>query len=554
MSEPKDSGNELRILTQRLSESERLFRLAMDRAPHGMALIGLDLKFQQVNQALRTMLGRDESWLLSHSLADVIHPDDRVIDLAELNDMLTGTAATTVEESRWVTGLGSVVWVIHSTALLLDAQDVPLFYVSHVLDNTDAHLARAELSYRTTHDPLTGLVNKDQLLEVVSRILHREPRRGGLTALLFCDLDYFNAVNDTYGHGVGDDVLRRAAGRVAAMVRAEDIVARLDGDEFVVVLNDVFDIAAAVSVAQKIRKAVCRPLRLEQHTVNITVSIGIAFASPGSDSVSLLGNANIALAEAKGSGRNRIVVSGHDSTSSIAIGISNGLRDGQFVPWFQPIVDLVTGDLTGYEALARWVRLDGSVTEPNDFLVVARRTTLIADLDLLVMRESIARLATLPEELHVAVNFSLTTLTSPDYPDLVTEELTQRGVDPTRLHLEFSESIVPSITESVRQAMSDLADTGVRWYIDNFGTGRSSISDLRELPIAGLKLDRSVTANLGSETTHNERISRALVGLGTALGLDTVAEGVETPEQAAIVTDQGWKHAQGWLYGRPEPL
>jgi PAS domain S-box-containing protein len=159
VSEAKDAGDELRILTQRLSESERLFRLAMDRAPHGMALIRLDLTFQQVNQALCTMLGRDEQWLLSHSLADVIHPDDRVIELAELNDMLTGTAATTVEESRWVTGDGSVVWVIHSTALLLDAQDVPLFYVSHVLDNTDAHLARAELSYRTTHDPLTGLVN-----------------------------------------------------------------------------------------------------------------------------------------------------------------------------------------------------------------------------------------------------------------------------------------------------------------------------------------------------------------------------------------------------------
>ncbi|MEI8084149.1 MAG: EAL domain-containing protein, partial [Actinomycetes bacterium] len=521
MSKPTDTRNEIRALTARLSESERLFRLAMERAPHGMALIGLDLTFQQVNQALCTMLGRDEAWLLAHSLADVIHPDDREIDRAELNDMLTGTAATTVEESRWLTGDGSVVWVIHSTGLLRDEQDVPLYYVSHVLNNTDAHLARAELSYRATHDPLTGLVNKDQLLEVISRILHREPRRGGLTALLLCDLDYFNAVNDTYGHGVGDDVLRRAAGRVAALVRAEDIVARLDGDEFVVVLNDVFDMAAAVSVAQKVRKAVCKPLRLEQFTVNITGSIGIAFASPGSDSVSLLGNANIALAEAKASGRNRIVVSGHDSTSSIAIGISNGLRDGQFVPWFQPIVDLVTGDLTGYEALARWVRLDGSVTEPHDFLVVARRTTLIADLDLLIMRESIAQLATLPEHLHVAVNFSMTTLTSPDYAELVVEELTRHGVDPARLHLEFSESVVPSITESVRQAMSDLADTGVRWYIDNFGTGRSSISDLRELPIAGLKLDRSVTANLGSGTAHNERVARALVGLGNALGLDT---------------------------------
>ena len=260
------------------------------------------------------------------------------------------------------------------------------------------------------------------------------------------------------------------------------------------------------------------------------------------------------LYEAKEGGHNRIAVSGHDSTSGLETAIRDALRDGQFAPWFQPIVDLETAATVGYEALARWLRPDGSVVEPDDFLAVARRSTLVTDLDRVVLADSIGLLRELTSPLHVAVNLAMTTLTNPDCAEMVAESLAVSDVDPARLRLEVSESMVPELTNRVRTVMRTIADTGVRWYVDNFGTGSSTIPQLRELPIAGLKLDRSVTARLSANDVDYERQARALVGLGDGFGLDTVAEGIETPEQAAILANQGWKHGQGWLYGKPAPV
>lgn len=542
------------VLARRASaKSDRLFRLAMDAGPQGLALVDLDLRFIQVNRALCGMLDRDEAWFLSHTLRDVTHAADAEAEEAGLDQLLRGDVDKTVHEHRWLRADGSSAWVLASSALLHDEEQEPMSFVVYVQDNTEAHLTREKLAFRATHDPLTGLVNSADVRQQIAELLSHTPRRAGVTGLLYCDLDHFKQINDTYGHDVGDEVLRAIAARVASTVRADDIVSRLGGDEFVVVLNNVYDMASAVVVAQKIRKAVSVPVPISNiGSLNITISVGIALAGPTTDVRTLLRNADIALYEAKENGHNRIAASGHDY--SLENGIRDGLRDGQFVPWFQPIVDLGTASLAGYEALARWVRPDGTVVEPNDFLAVARRSTLVTDLDMVVLAESIALLARLPSPLHVASNFSITTLTNPDCAELVAEALSAADVDPTRLCLEVSESVVPEFTNRVRAVMSSIADLGVRWYVDNFGTGSSTISQLRELPIVGIKLDRSVTSRLVSDDVGYQREANALLGLGDGFGLDTVSEGIETPEQATILTAQGWKHVPGGLYGGPQAV
>lgn len=535
-----------------LDRSQNLLRLAIDGAPQGMAVAGLDLSFRQVNPALCTMLGRDQEWMLSHSVRDVVFPEDFEADLAGRSKLRDGAVEKNIQECRWRKSDGSIVWVLHSTGLLRDAQNNPLFYVSHIQDNTEAHKLGAELAFRASHDPLTGLTNRDKLEERIATALNFKQRRGGAAGLLFCDLDYFSSVNSTYGHAAGDEVLRMVAQRMTSVLRADDIVTRIGGDEFVVVLAQVYDMPAAATVAEKLRAAISEPMQIDEtHVTTTTMSIGVALADPDIDAHRLLRNADAAMYEAKNAGRNRVVLHNDASTARAEMDIRTGLADGQFVPWFQPIVNLVDGAVIGYEALVRRVRPDGSISTPADFLPVAERTTLITELDLHILNECVQMLGQLSAPMHVSVNVSAATLASSNYAKCVIDALTASGVDPTRLHLEFTETALLSVTTDVRQAMSELADLGVRWYVDDFGTGYSSIAHLRDLPVAGLKLDLSFTAGLGSDDPTCEQLASALVGLADGLGLDTVAEGVETPQQAAILRAQGWLHAQGWLYGRP---
>ena len=300
------------LAREALERSENLFRVAMDGAPQGMAVVGLDLRFLQVNKALAAMLGRDEAWLLSHTLREVISPEDLDADLAGNNELFTGNAQRIVREGRWLRADGSTLWVVHSTGLLRDENDVPLFHVSHIQDNTVAHERNAALAYQASHDPLTGLVNRDQLQQRITESLQFRPRRPGSTGVLYCDIDHFKAINDGRGHAAGDEVLQIVAQRMASVLRSGDTVARIGGDEFVAVLAQVYDLASAAAVAEKVRAAVSQPLTLADGAViEIAMSIGAALASPEIDAHRLLRNADAALYAAKNAGRNQVRVFEH---------------------------------------------------------------------------------------------------------------------------------------------------------------------------------------------------------------------------------------------------
>lgn len=234
-------------------------------------------------------------------------------------------------------------------------------------------------------------------------------------------------------------------------------------------------------------------------------------------------------------------------------GARTGLLAGEFTTWLMPIASLSNGRLAGYEALVRWQRPDGTIAEPKDFLPFLETTALIAELDLEVLRQAIATLELVPDEGFVSVNTSARTLEAPGYPDRVIALIEASGIEPARLHLEITETSLLGLSPAIVDGMRRIDATGVHWYVDDFGTGYSSISHLRDLPISGLKLDVSFTAGIGRGDERSTQLAQALGTLSIVLGLETIAEGVETAEQARLLSEQGWRLGQGWLYGHAEP-
>lgn len=226
---------------------------------------------------------------------------------------------------------------------------------------------------------------------------------------------------------------------------------------------------------------------------------------------------------------------------------------GEFVPWFQPIVRLSDDSLAGFEALARW-RHEGRTLEPAEFLDVLLHAQWITRLDHAIVEPSVAALANQRSDVFVSINVTGLTLARAGYATHVRQCLERHGVDPHRLHIEVTETMLLNLDEPVLAQMIELADLGVRWYVDDFGTGYSAISHLRDMPVSGLKLDRSFTEGIGRGDSTARHLANGLVGLANGLGLDSVAEGVETRAEADYLRTLGWRHAQGWLYGKPAPL
>lgn len=427
-------------------------------------------------------------------------------------------------------------------------------------DTADLRRRLSELDHSRRHDAVTGLAVLSVALARIRQALDRQAGTGAVLAVLSIGVDGLTPVNDALTHAGGDQLIAFLAGRIVRAVGEPDRVGRGTGDEFIVLLGDLASAAEAAQMAERILTACRSPITIGGQPIDPTVSIGIATSAAGALPDELLRDASLAMRQAKARGRNcfallddALATEAH-TRLLFAAEIQRGLVMEEFAAWFMPIVCFETGEVTGYEALARWVRPDGLEVGPAEFLPCAERRGLIARIDRLVLRQALAALSRLPEGLTMAVNVSAASLAQPDVAQLVGQALQAAGVSPERLHLEVTETALLSVTERIRQQMEQLAGLGVRWYVDDFGTGYSSISHLRDLPIAGLKLDRSFTCAMRAKDTKSLRLSQALVGVAEGLELDTVAEGVETVEEARLLTSQGWLRGQGWLYGKAAPL
>ncbi len=541
---------------QELAEAQRRYRLLVRHASDVVVELDGEHRIVWVSESIEARLGWRSDALLGQPAIGLVHREDR-LQVLRAGLRLAGPGSFR-QDLRILCADGGWLWMLGSAhphpgeeagALVLSLRDIH-----------DQVRIRAALDHSLHHDPISGLAVRPLALDRIRRALDGLEDTGASLAVLSIGVDGLTQVNNALTHAGGDKLIALLAARIVREIGHPEQVGRGTGDEFIVLLNDPDAGAAATLAAERILRACRAPVSIGGQPIDPTVSIGIATARAGALPDELLRDASLAMRQAKGRGRNgyallddALATEAH-TLLLFAAEIQRGLVMGEFAAWFMPIVAFDSGQVTGYEALARWVRPDGIEVPPADFLPCAECRGLIARIDLLVLRQALAALSRLPPTVTMAVNVSAATLALPDYPELVGEALRAAGVVPERLHLEVTETALLTVTERIGQQIQQLASQGVRWYVDDFGTGYSSISHLRDLPIAGLKLDRSFTCAMRAKDTKSLRLAQALVGVAEGLELDTVAEGVETAEEARLLTSQGWFHGQGWLYGKAAPL
>ena len=426
-----------------------------------------------------------------------------------------------------------------------------------------AHLgARQELEQRLEHmahhDALTNLPNRLRLRQAMENELARV-QRGESVAVLCLDLDHFKSVNDTLGHPVGDRLLEAVAERLRQNVRDVDIVARVGGDEFAIVQVAAEQPRGAIILADRLIETLAKPFDLDGHQVVIGTSIGIALAPlDGLDTDQLIKNADMALYRAKADGRGvfRFFEPEMDAKMqarrTLEIDLRKALAEGEFELFYQPLVNLASNEVSGFEALLRWNHPTRGLVPPSEFIPIAEEMGLIVPLGERILRQACAEAAGWPDDIKVAVNLSPVQFKSKTLALAVTSALASSGLPPHRLELEITESVLLQDNETTLTTLHQLRQLGVRISMDDFGTGYSSLSYLRSFPFDKIKIDQSFVRDLSGKE-DSLAIIRAVAGLGRNLGMATTAEGVETREQLGYLRQEGCTEVQGYLFSRPLP-
>ncbi|TPW30825.1 EAL domain-containing protein [Martelella alba] len=418
-------------------------------------------------------------------------------------------------------------------------------------------LAESKAAMMARHDPLTGLANRRLFEEECERRMLRARRRGHVMALIFLDLDRFKQVNDNLGHAVGDQLLQALAERLTGALRPYDFVARLGGDEFAIIMDEDVDDELVAGLAQRILAAVARPVAAGGRAIDTTVSLGVAmYPQDASDWQTLVQRADIAMYQAKSAGRNRCAY--FDAVLDVRIRerltleeeLRKGLVRGEVVPFYQPIVDLADETVSAVEVLARWQNPRLGLLEARQFISVAEDAGLVDDLYMIVLTAACRDAMTWPSEVPIAVNVAPSQLRNLALSDKTIAILDETGLPPARLEIEVTETALVEDIEMAHANISRLRDIGVRIALDDFGTGYSSLRHLRDFPFDRVKIDRSFVTGLGHDA-ESEKIVRSMLGLCAALGLPTVAEGIEAEDQADWIRHQGGVAGQGYLYSRP---
>jgi diguanylate cyclase (GGDEF)-like protein/PAS domain S-box-containing protein len=453
----------------------------------------------------------------------------------------------------------------HVEGVLVDLLDDPSVngLVLTVRDVSSRIGLEEQLTHQALHDSLTGLSNRRLFVDRVEHALLRRTSGNRSLTLLFCDLDEFKHVNDRFGHEVGDHLLVEFGRRLAAVAREGDTLARVGGDEFALLLEGATT-AEALAVAARLQEQLATPVVVDGHTLDLTVSIGIAEAPPeGITSAELLRNADVAVYTAKEGGLHSTAVY-EAQLHSVALerlqlrsDLQGALSDGGLVLYYQPTIDLADPRVTGFEALVRWQHPTRGMVSPVDFVPMAEQYGLIVPLGTWVLQEAcraaVALQRTERGPVSMSVNVSVQQLAEPDFVGVVLNALTSAGLSSRVLVLELTETAMLADRAAVAPVLTQLRAAGIRIAIDDFGTGYSSLSYLRDLPVDVLKVDKSFVDRVATDD-QSASLAEAIIAMSHSLGLRTVAEGVEDEDQAAWLTAAGCEYGQGYLWSRPVPL
>jgi diguanylate cyclase (GGDEF)-like protein/PAS domain S-box-containing protein len=454
------------------------------------------------------------------------------------------------------------IWLLVRVVNLLEEPGVHAVLVN-VHDISDRKAVEAELEHQAFHDPLTGLPNRALFADRLVHAFAQRARTGMDPSVLFLDVDHFKAVNDRLGHAAGDLLLRAVADRLSTSVRTGDTVARLGGDEFAVLIEHSPDtLVDAQDVAHRVLERLMAPIEIEGTALNVTASIGIAPGSPTSSVESMLRDADTAMYHAKAAGRSRAVVYSAEMRERdelrvrVEADLPAAIERRELRLEYQPVVDLESSDVVGFEALLRWTHPSLGAVPPDMFIPAAERSGAIVDLGEWVLRTACEQAARWRRELSVdvtmAVNLSGRQLTDPGLTEVVLDALDRAGLEPQHLVLEITETAVIGDTDEARSVLSQLREHGVHVAVDDFGTGYSSLSYLRELPVDILKIDRSFISAVRDGMALPE-IVQGILDLAHTLQLRTVAEGIESTAQLDQLRASGCDVGQGFLFARSLP-
>ncbi|MFO1329252.1 MAG: EAL domain-containing protein [Rubrivivax sp.] len=546
---------------QELRLSEQRFHSAFANAAIGMALVSTDGQVLQVNPALCELLGRDEDQVVGQPLEAFVDSNGLMSRLLPAVD----DAEAPSIELRCRHPRGEEVWLsVHAGTFAEPHAGTPCLIVQ-AQDITARRRAETRLQHIAYHDGLTSLCNRSRFREHLAEAIecHRGDRRQRY-ALMYLDFDRFKLINDTLGHSAGDEFLVAVAQRIRKHVRPGDIVGRLGGDEFAVLARDVDNEATAVSMAERLLEALRRPYQVAGTEVNSSASIGITFADAGyTEPDDVLRDADIAMYRAKSEGRSRCALfdaalrAEVDDQVQLEAELRVALDGGQISLAYQPLYDLVKGELVGFEALARWHHPERGPISPERFIPIAEEIGLIGRLTEHILSSACRSLKDwqlrhparqAPLTMHV--NLSGITLCQDPLAMQVARTLLDNGLSPSQLTLEITETMLMSKLENALGTMNRLREIGAGLSVDDFGTGYSSLSYLSTLPITSLKIDRSFVSRLGTATQDAE-VVKAIIMLGNALGKMVFAEGVETREQLEALRALGCRYGQGYLLSRP---
>jgi diguanylate cyclase (GGDEF)-like protein/PAS domain S-box-containing protein len=428
-----------------------------------------------------------------------------------------------------------------------------------LMDITERKRAEARLAFMAQHDGLTGLPNRNLLRQRMDELLQLTRRSADKAAVMILGLDSFKAVNDTLGHGIGDKLLRGVAKRLRSTLREEDTLARLNSDEFVIVQTGLTRPEDAVLLARRLLEAIGDPYLLDGHSVVVGASIGIAMApGDGEESEKLLKNADMALSRAKNEQRGTFSFfeAGMDARAQSRRKIETDLRDAiqndVLRPYYQPLIDLSSGRITGFEALVRWPHPERGMIAPAEFIPVAEETGLIDALGGLMLRRACLDAALWPDDVRVAVNLSPLQFRGGNLLPVVMDALKQSGLPAKRLELEITETLLLEKSSQVLATLHALRALGVRISMDDFGTGYSSLSYLRSFPFDKIKIDQSFVRDLAANRDA-QAIVRSIISLGVGLGVTITAEGVETEAELDCLRSEGCHEGQGFLFSQARP-
>jgi diguanylate cyclase (GGDEF)-like protein/PAS domain S-box-containing protein len=556
---------ERRAVLEQLRTSETLYRTIVETSQEGIVVVDVDGNVSLANERFASLLGRDVAGLVGKPVARLLPPGVHEQRLASRR-----WGAKDRYEVSFTAADGVARHLLISANPLYDEAGAYLGSLAMCADITDRKLAEQELTRLALTDPLTGLANRTMLTARLREAFVEARENQGRLGLLFIDLDAFKAVNDSLGHAAGDELLVATACRLAELVRPGDVIGRFGGDEFVVVAGDVLSARDLHELADRICKALSRPVYISDVKLISTASIGIAVACPDASSPApeqaaddLLRHADVALYAAKAKGgacweQYRPHTEQRTDQLQLASDLREATEQSQLRLWYQPIVDVHTGEAVAVEALLRWQHPTRGLLTPDAFIPLAERTGVIGELDHWVLSEACRQAAHWNRASHrqrpisVAVNISARLLADQALPDKVKAVLGKTGIAGEQLILEVTETAVMADADGALSVLCALKDLGVRLAIDDFGTGYSSLVYLKRFPVDELKIDRSFIDGLGTDP-EDSAIVASVLGLARGVGVAAVAEGVETEEQRQALAALGCRLAQGYLWSPPQP-